>query len=36
MKNVLDGSAGGNREQLLQQGRSLLASAQLLATIQTH
>jgi hypothetical protein len=36
MKNVLDGSADGNREQLIQQGRSLLASAQLLATIQPH
>jgi len=36
MKNVLDGSADGNRAQLIQQGRSLLASAQLLATIQTH
>jgi hypothetical protein len=31
MKDVLDGSARGHREQLIQQGRNLLAAAQTLA-----
>ena len=31
MKDVLDGSANGHREQLVQQGRDLLAAAQSLA-----
>ena len=33
MKNVLDGSANGHREQLVQQGLSLLAAARTLAGI---
>ena len=36
MKDALDGSTNGNQQQLIQQARSLLASAQLLATIRLH